>query len=328
MKIRILLVAAALAACSHAGRHAGPLPSPGQPAAPAFQPNELQNDLFRLSGLRPLQAVRLPNGTREVRVWPVTMGYPLHLYRIVQTPAGVSGQLLWYWPTQFDLSGEDRDPEGETFHDLILYSHQGNCAGMRRVWRTAFCRARFVREPDWAAVLRRMDEHGLDTLPDPSTFAPDSIVVLDGWGFRVETRREDAYRTYAYDNPEDHPRWPTSPDAIRMYQALSAVDSLIRPSDSVRIYSGVTTGAWNSAFHPCGTGEAWNFGDDLRDRQRKEPRPAWTVGDDTTALYRVTVRGQASPRWLARRWESRFPRELDVHEILEVRPAPSGACER
>lgn len=323
MKSRTLLVAAALAACSH-GAPPRLAPVPRGTAVPAFEANRLQRDLLSMAGLRTLENVRLREGSREVRVWSSSMGYPQRLYRLMESRNGVRGEVLLYWPTRFS----DDDRPGETFHDLIVYSHQGSCAGLARTDGVGFCRAVFAREPDWAGVLRRLDERGLETLPDPSTFPKDGILTLDGWGFQVEYRRGCAYRTYEYNNPQSHPSWPTAAQATALFRTLSAVDSLVRRSDSERVYTGITTGTYNAAFRLCDGRATWHFSEDLREAQRREPRPRWTVGDDTTTAYQVTVRGQASPEWLARRWEAVHPRVLNVYEILDVRPAPSGVCEQ
>ena len=54
-----------------------------------------------------------------------------------------------------------------------------------------------------------------------------------------------------------------------------------------------------------------------------------TLADSTvrdSSLYEVEVLGELTPEWLARRWESKFPRVLQVMELRAVRPSPTRAC--
>lgn len=198
----------------------------------------------------------------------------------------------------------------------------------------AACRSRFRREPPWEDVLRAAEKHGLWTLPDPSVLPKENVIVLDGWTMVVELRDGARYRTYRYHNPGSHPQWPSDSKAKRIVGELRRVDSLARRPDVHRVYRGLTTGRYRSAFRPCDANESWDFYTDLRSMlARAEPRiraAAPPSASDTTArdstLYEVEVVGELTPEWLARRWESAYPRVLQVLELRAVRVASGSRC--
>ena len=169
--------------------------------------------------------------------------------------------------------------------------------------------------------------------PDPSALPPDHVVVLDGWTMVVELRDGERYRTYRYNNPESHTKWPSAAQAGEIARTLSGIDSLALPPDVWKTYRGITTGRYQSAFRSC-DGAEWEFHDALRslvkrtppsDRVKLAPLADSSARDST--LYEVEVLGELTPEWLARKWESKYPRVLQVIELRAGRPAlPSARC--
>ena len=62
----------------------------------------------------------------------------------------------------------------------------------------------------WPALLREVDRRNVATLPNDASLPPDGVFVDDGIKYLVEVRTGKRYRAYYYDNPEDHPKWPTA----------------------------------------------------------------------------------------------------------------------
>jgi hypothetical protein len=283
----------------------------------------------RAAHLEPLRDTRLRSGEREIRIWTqVEIGVPKHLYRFTERNGRVRGERIEYWSVgPLDSSLGERP--GETMHDLMIYGQRGRCGGFATASKTAICRVRFRREPPWDAVLHAAESHDLWALPDPSTLPSDSVMVLDGWTMVVELRDGPRYRTYRYNNPESHAKWPSAARAREVARTLSGIDSLAVQPDAWRTYRGITTGRYSSAFRSC-DGDEWEFHDELRSLAKRTPPNVWSgvpsLADSTSndgALYEVEVLGELSPDWLARRWESKYPRVLQVFELRAIRPAAS-----
>lgn len=275
------------------------------------------------AGLSRLRTTALSRGQREIRIWiGGGIGYPQDLYRFVDAGGRVSGELVRYWHAEA-LGGSDERP-GETFHDLMLYSQRGSCAGFAVRAGMGTCRGEFVRPPDWKAVLRRVEAEGLWTLPDESSLRHDGVAVMDGWGITVELRDGPRYRTYQYGNPDAH-KWPEAAKATQIARALDTVRTLLRPADAVRSYRGVTSGVHQSEFVDCATGERWQFYADLRSLAERN-KVTFVPAADSGARYLVEVVGELTPEWLARRWESPYPRVLQVFQLVAVQGSPSVAC--
>ena len=288
----------------------------------------------RAAGLEPLRSVRLPAGEREVRIWTlVEIAIPRQLYRFVDRGGRVTGELIYHWPTPPPDTAMDERP-GETTHDLMVYSQRGRCDRFAVAEQTGICRARFTRTPDWGSVLRTVESHGLWTIPDPSTLPPDSVVVFDGWTIVVEVRDSSGYRTYRYNNPDSHPKWPSAAQVAKVASALGGIDSLVAPSEVTRVYRGVTTGKYESAFRSCEGGDEWEFHADLRSLARNVPTSVRAAfpdsAADTTAtggqLFYVEVLAELTPEWVARDWGSKFPRALQVLELRDVRHWTGVEC--
>jgi hypothetical protein len=287
----------------------------------------------RAAGLAPLRETTLRAGEREVRLWTGTgLAAKKELYRWTERNGRVLGELIYYWSVTpvFPI-----EKPGETTHDLLLHMYGSSCERVVTTSEMASCRPRFRREPPWARVLRQAESLGLWMIPDPSTLPSDRLIGIDGWSMVVELRDGPRYRTYYYHNPWSHTAWPSAAQANNVARARYAIDSLLVPPDADRVYRGVTSGRYRSAFRSCDDGAEWDFYTDLRSLldhappsvRAAAPALADTTGRDTT-LYEVDVRGVLSPEWLARRWESKYPRVLQVLELRAVRPASPKGCAR
>jgi hypothetical protein len=187
------------------------------------------------------------------------------------------------------------------------------------------CRADFTRSPDWRAVLERAEALGLWTLPDQWSLPYDGMQVTDGWSIVVELRDGSRYRAYHYNNPDARKPSPEAASAVAIRATLGAIDSLRKTPDVVKTYRGITTGAFRSEFVDCATGARWQFDNELgslAERSKVSFQPA----SDSTTRYVVEVVGELTPEWLARRWNSKYIRVLQVFQLVSVRPAANGRC--
>jgi hypothetical protein len=294
----------------------------------------------RAAGLTPLREMRLRPGEREVRLWTqVEIAVPKELYRFVDRGSAVRGELIYYWGADAPDTTLGERP-GETTHDLMRYTLQGSCNRFAVAEETGVCRARFRRAAPWRAVLRAAEAQGLWTIPDPSALPPDSVMVFDGWTLVAELRDGQRYRTFRYNSPEAHPRWPSAARVQTIARGLNAIDSLVPSSAVRRPQRGVTTGRSGAAFRVCGDTTTWEFRSDLRSlakhasaRIRATLPAALTdtttrdaTGGDTTMMYTVEVIGEVTPPWLARQWGSKFPRVLQVFELRAAQPGLAPDC--
>lgn len=114
---------------------------------------------------------------------------------------------------------------------------------------------------------------------------------------------------------------------------MLAVDSLVGRATVNRIYRGVTTGGYGTAFRPCGDTTAWEFRDALSSLAKRSSPAVRAAADslplaDTAAHreYYVEVRGELAAPGLAKYWGSRFPEVLQPFELLAIRPRRTGDC--
>ena len=260
------------------------------------------DSVARSAGLSRLRTTPLPRGRREIRIWiGGGFGYPQDLFRFVDERGHVSGELVRYWHAP-PLNASER--RGETFADLMVYSQRGACSRFAVNARMGTCRGEFITPPNWQAVLRRTEAEGLWTLPDASSLPPDGRSAVDGWAITVELRDGSRYRVYHYDNPDSH-EWPEAAKAQRIARSLDTIQALLRPADVVRTYRGVTSGAFESEFVDCGSGERWQFQGDLR-RLAQQSKVTFVPAADSGTRYLIDVVGELTPEWLARQWRSPY----------------------
>ena len=323
----LLAAVAALADCRPAPVPAATPVRGGEPGIPtATWPAIYFRTFDRVTQAAELPPLRLASaaGGREVRIWiGGGIGYPQTLYRFIDVAGELTGEQVLYWPARPPDATLGERP-GESYHDLIVDYQRGRCHRFRVEAQMGICRTRFTRTPDWKGVLRRAEAADLWSLPDESTL-PRRRLVLDGWGITVELRDGPLYRAYHYGNP-DRQEWPEARQAVAIAHALRSVDSLAHRADVERWYRGVTTGRYKSAFRPCDQEATWRFDGEL---QQLRGGQAFAAVVDTTEQgreYIVEVLGILTPAWVARRWNSPFPRVLQPLEVRAVAPWSGSAC--
>jgi len=96
----------------------------------------------------------------------------------------------------------------------------------------------------------------------------------------------------------------------------------------VKTYRGITTGVYLSEFVDCASGARWEFHNELRSLAEGSKVP-FQPASDSTARYVVEVVGELTPEWLARRWNSKYTRVLQIFRSgphSTVRALTSGRC--
>lgn len=299
-----------------------PAPSETAGVPNAIWPDYYYDTFDRVSkavGLKTLRAKTLPPGAREARIWiSVSTGVPKTLYRFVERGGEVSGEVIDYWSVEEDPG----KPPGQTMHDLLMYSLKGSCKGFPVRAGTAICRAVFDETPKWRHPLARAGEAGLWTLLDESTL-PDSTITIDGWTITVELLKGDSYRAYQYDSPTAQDSFLEVRQAARLAGIVQAIQEHRRRPDNLRNYRGVTTGSYQSSFHLCGSEKTWGFKSVL---ERLAKEAGVTLPESGPAGYKVEIVAEATPKWLARDWESKYTRVLQPRKLVSVRPAQDSTC--
>ncbi|HEV7991058.1 MAG TPA: hypothetical protein VGP25_04490 [Gemmatimonadaceae bacterium] len=308
-------------------------PSPIDSATLAIQPSWYEGYFESFDAataaldLQSLRDARLARGEREVRVWTqIEIGVPKRMVRIREVDGRVTGEGVLYWSVpKPDSSGGDS--VGPLVHDIVAYNHAGTCGQIRVKGETAACRTRYLKTPDWRAIMREAERSGLWTIPDPSTLPDDGLMTLDGWTIVVELRTSDAYRAYRYNSPEVHRKWTPAAQAIKVAEAFARADEQLAPPDVQKEYRGVTGGQYRSAIKLC-DGVTFEFGDDLASAARR----ANVVMPEETARpgaeYYVELTGIASPEWASARFESKFGRVLSVGEVKVLKPWTGAECRK
>ena len=288
------------------------------------------------AGLVPLREARLRPGEREVRIWTkVELSGTVQLHRFTERDGRVRGEMVYAWdagPPNESLG----ERTGETYHDHMLYRLRGACEGFAVAFERGACRARFQREPPWNRVLRQAEANGVWTLVDQDTLPHTGFTItIDGWSMVVELRDGASYRAYHYHCPWVHPEWRSATLATAIARSLQAIDSLMTRPDVRKVYRGLTTGGYGTAFRPCAGGDAWEFDNELRWMLKRAPASVRASAPpsalDSTArngpLYEVEVLGELTPEWLARwRRDSRYARALLPVELRAVRVAGGEKC--
>lgn len=228
-----------------------------------------RNAAARTVGLPLLRSARLPEGTREIRI-SNEGGYfsPDRFVRLVETGGRVRGEVI----THVELSGSPA--EDSLWTAWMRYSEGPRCDAIRSrsvapesdvghsgVTAVLACLAQFREAPDWAAVWAALEAHGVWTLPDDSALPWDSIITNDGWTLQVETHDGQAYRTYAYSNPDPHhPVWEEPRHAAAIGDVLDRqVYARLLPVGGRGRYRGhaIATAAGSALFFPCDASGPW-----------------------------------------------------------------------
>jgi hypothetical protein len=178
MKILIAIVAL-MASCSSLPQSQDNKATPS-PAARELQSNipkdtwepiffEAINERAKLSNLKTLRAVALPDNDLEVRVW--------HGFGLTALEGFVLKRTAGRW-SAIHLDGITRKVASAESQRNLQAPKSG-----------------------WDGCWRRLQDAGILTLPDAAAIGC-TAGVLDGMSYVVEYNYEGAYRTYLYDNPD------------------------------------------------------------------------------------------------------------------------------
>lgn len=276
-----------------------------------------------VSALRipPLRDMDLEENSKEIRIWAgVGTGIPKSLYIISKNDNNIDGELILYWSTN-DIK---RKPIGESSHDRMVYYLTGSCENFTLTDEVGYCSALFQEIPNWEQIYQKVTEVGIWNLPDESELPSDGI-VSDGWGLVVELHDSNQYRTYKYSNPDTRP-WPEAEKADEIYSIIfTALDQNMEPSNVSKIYRGITTGEYRSAFRDCETGETWHFraSDNLESLANRDSVEFPDSGENG---YTVEVFGTLSPGWAAKKYGFEYKRDIQVETLISIQSSNKANC--
>jgi hypothetical protein len=276
-------------------------------------------------GVPSLKSTALPAGVREIRIYSgLVIAYP-HSALIVRQEGGtngrVSGRLVQYWPVNDTMFTKTMDVEA-----LYTTSTAGRCDEPHRGVSVVACTVRFVREPDWRALLRVLDSVNAWTLPDESK-VPSRGMTIDGWRLRVEARLAASYRQYEFHNPEVY-RPPEGPNALRLMAIVDSLYRYTRPPRDLQFVRGIYLyGPDTSDFVRCGRPEKPGLF-----RGQLGPIKAF-LGDSAWRARRAPSRALEVEAWVRRRTVGEeqhgpryYPRIWQVDSVMAVRAGPARRC--
>jgi hypothetical protein len=171
-----------------------------------------------------------------------------------------------------------------------------------------------VREPQWERVLHAAEAHGLWSIPDPSTLPPPKGHFNDGWTMVVELRDGPRYPTYLYSNPGGLNGWPSEKQVNDIRRALFAIDTLARMPEVYKVYRGLTTGLYHSAFASCDGSGHWEFYDDLRSLVERAPPAVRAAAPRHLSDYSATI------------YDNRLEELLALHPQTTARQCTRSSC--
>jgi len=87
---------------------------------------------------------------------------------------------------------------------------------------------------NWESLWKKLDELGILTLPDDSTF-PNNKLICDGMSYVLEINDGVQYRTYMYGNPQSQ-EYPEAENIIQIIKTLSEEFSQSLPKDDMFWY--------------------------------------------------------------------------------------------
>lgn len=303
---------------------------PGQagtsPTRHSFAPQyvEMLDPIVLAVGLQPLRKAPLPSNTREVRLWVGGgIGWPQDLYRLVSKNGQVTGQWYRYW---YSPAPDSTDPDQMPFGTIVRHAIAGQCSSIRTLGDAEVCHTRLTHEADWSAILHRIEQAGVENLPDETDLPRDGLVVMDGWMLTVEVRVGDNYRTYNYSNPDAHHQ-PEAQRAVAIAEALRPLGRLLPPSTNTKTFRGLfVSGPQRSEFVRCGSQESWGFQGNLGTASAwSNAPPSDTLTHPVRRLY-VEAQGMLAYHGLARSWGSPYPEILYVDTVLVSRAWRPDEC--
>jgi hypothetical protein len=190
-------------------------------------PDAELEDVARAAGLPLLRERERGGGDREIRL---AIGGGLFVPEdllVLHSRAGrITGE-VWYW--WGPVSSRRRPDELKRWPKHVA---DYGCDGARPLRAAQYsdgneefvmfvCRARFSREPDWAALWRRLDSLGVWTLPNEDQL-PRFGMTLDGFVLTIEMFDGTNYRLIRHGNPDP----ASSPEAARAAQIARLVGAV------------------------------------------------------------------------------------------------------
>jgi hypothetical protein len=209
---------------------------------------------------------------------------------------------------------------------LYATSTVGRCDEPRRGVGVVACTVRFVREPDWRALLRVLDSAKAWNLADESK-VPSRGMTIDGSRLRVEARHGASYRQYEYHNPEMY-RPPEGQNALRLMTLADSLYQYTRPPHDLQFVRGIYLyGPDTSDFVRCGRPEKPGLF-----RGQLGPIAAF-LGGSAWKARRAPSLAVEIEAWVRRRTvdEERqgpryYPRTWQVDSVTAVRASSSRRC--
>jgi hypothetical protein len=160
----------------------------------------------------------LGSARREVRLWMISdLGAPDQVMRVVDGPDGASGEVALWWRGASPARETDTAPDGWEVERgfarrLRADLAAAGCTGDGKQAALETCRFTVPADPDWSAILARIDQLDAWTLANPATLRPQLRGGWHGTTLVVEVRDGERYRSYAYWCPS---LFPDVPEARR-----------------------------------------------------------------------------------------------------------------
>lgn len=283
-----------------------------------------KDSIIVAAGLTPLTTTLLPAGDQEIRIW-IGGGIAAveDFYRIIRRDDQVSGERFMTWNLGDRGGAEPGEPD---FNAVLLYSMAGQCGHVGRAGYAHACRVRFITDPDWKAILERMERAQLWTLPDESELPETNRMVMDGWGLLVEVRNGATYRAYHHGNPDAYEH-PVSRRAVEIADALDPLGALMAPPENRKRYRGLLTlGPQLSEFTPCGEDRAWNAQGGMSYHEELQKSGIDSLAHPVIQRY-VEVRGLREYPGLTRFHTPEYDDGIHIDMLYLNRPWNPKECE-
>jgi hypothetical protein len=156
----------------------------------------------------------LGGARREIRLWMISdLGAPDLVMRVVDGPGGAAGEVALWWPGASPPGENDSAPDGWEAERGFARRMRADlasagCTGDGKEAALETCRFTGPENPDWGAILARIDQLDAWTLANPATLQPPMRGGWHGTTLVVEVRDGERYRSYAYWCPSLFPHVP------------------------------------------------------------------------------------------------------------------------
>ena len=323
----ILLVLAAALACratSHTSRAGSVFETPALTKADSeidTGRTQFFSEVEIAARLRPLDRTILPPDTRELRFWLIG-GWALgDFYRITSRNGHVEGEWIRFWDFDMGFEAGSGIPE----RAATRYGLAGQCDTVRTFKNQDICITRFMRDPNWAALLRKLESDSVWTLPDQKK--NPYIVINDGAEIIVEVRDGVHYRKYDYDVTKVREDDVEAKRADAMWADLRTLSSLVPVSANSKTFRGRFVG---SPDYPelvsCGSTIPWGLQGKLEALLPLDSRRMRDPSADTLRGSYVELRGMKEYPGLATHSDPPYPEIISVDSVLVVKAWHDNRC--